>query len=541
MSGYSLLNQTKVLKLLEINKILTSSLDIETVLRNLVEAAEELIEVSDTVILYLYDSDDNALKIADGVGVNIDVMKNIRFKPGESLTGKVFSDKESQLFAHEEEIQKSMSSMSEENYQYYFEGVYRRKIRSAFCVPLLYKKKCLGVLVVDNFENDGIFTYDDMKVIEVIADQSAIAIENSNLYQILKKKNDQLEHSLEIHKKFTQVILDGGGINQITSVLSNIINSRVEFKNQIEDDQKLYPIARRNEILGYLQLEKDYSELSSLEKVAVEHASTAMALELVKINALYEKELHFREEIFNQILEGVPSSELNQILEHMNWKTEWDMACMVIQGRNGPLWETSQIKDKEWFIRSIESISHSICDHCLVFTRAFQTVLIIPIVKSESVVARIANTIDNQWGYLKDMIYGIGRKVPISQLNLSYREALNAIQYGKSVQHKKVIEYSRLGLERLLHKLDRSSLTYFVEDKMGKLLHQYPELFETLGNFIETNKNHKLTAERMHIHPNTLYHRLKKIEQILDISLSHESDWIDLVVAYKICVEYHNK
>ncbi|MBO8157778.1 MAG: helix-turn-helix domain-containing protein [Bacillaceae bacterium] len=541
MSGYSLQNQTKVLKLLEINKILTSSLDIERILRNLVEAAEKLIEVSDTVILYLYDPEDNTLKIADGVGINIDAMRNIAFKPEESLTGKVFSDQKSQLFAHEEEIQKCMSSMSEENYQYYFEGVYRRKIRSAFCVPLIYKDKCLGVLVVDNFENDGVFTYDDMKVIEVIADQSAIAIENSNLYQILKTKNNQLEHSLEIHKKFTQVILDGGSIDQITSVLSNIINSRVEFKNQKEDDQNLYPIARRNEILGYLQLGKDFSELSALEQVAVEHATTALALELVKINALYEKELHFREEIFNQILEGVPSSELNQILEHMNWKTEWDMACMVIQGRDGPLWETSHIKDKEWFVRSIESISHSICEHCLVFTRAFQTVLIIPIIQSERVVVRIADVIDKQWGHQIDMIYGIGRKVPISQLNVSYREALNAIQYGKTVQHKKVIEYSRLGLERLLHKLDQSTLKYFVEDKMGKLLKQGPELFETLGNLIETNKNHKLTAERMHIHPNTLYNRLKKIEQILNISLNHESDWIDLVVAYKICVEYHNK
>lgn len=66
------------------------------------------------------------------------------------------------------------------------------------------------------------------------------------------------------------------------------------------------------------------------------------------------------------------------------------------------------------------------------------------------------------------------------------------------------------------------------------------DYFVTLAKYIETNKNHKITANQLHIHPNTLYHRLKKIERTLNIQFDRENDWLNLLVAYKIHVSTHN-
>lgn len=215
----SYLTLPKAKKLLEINKMLTQSLKLEEVLKNLITAASELVQVTDTFMIYLYDELTGKLKIAEATGVEIEPLKRIEFAPGESITGKVFLEKKSKLFKSEQEIDFYMSNMSEENYQFYYEGVRRQKIKSAFCVPILYQDSCLGVLIVDNFNQDGIFSDADLEVIQIIADQSAIALEHSRVYQNLLQKNEMLSNTISIHKKFYQFIIDGEGIGQILLLL----------------------------------------------------------------------------------------------------------------------------------------------------------------------------------------------------------------------------------------------------------------------------------------------------------------------------------
>ncbi|WP_408007952.1 helix-turn-helix domain-containing protein [Pseudalkalibacillus sp. A8] len=533
-------NNKKVSKLFSINKILTKSLDINTILRTLVEAAKELIEVSDTIILYLYEPDENVLKVAEGVGIDIKVMKNISFSPGESLTGMTFTSRQSHLFAYKDEIEEHMTSMTENNYHYYYKGVYERKIKSAFCVPLIHQDQCLGVLVVDNFENDGVFTEEDMEVIKVIADQSAIAIVNSNLFQDIKSKNEQLEHSLDIHEKFTKVILDGGGIETILSLLSRIISTKVTYVEQksIDDDSNLYSIVHGKEVLGYFLLDKKLSSLSSINLVAVEHAATALTLELVRQNAQYEKELHFREELFQQLMDGTPVSEVKRFTNALQYNSQGEFVCMILEGKHDLLWKPSVTLEKERFIRLVEKICYNVCKSNFVFTKAFQTILIIPVDIKENV-EKIVNKIEEICSETKEIVYGIGREVPIQYIQDSYREALDAVRYGKINQNEKFIDYSKLGIERLLQKIDETTLEYYVSDKLGPLLSMEQEYVDTLGKLIETNKNHKLTAEQLYIHPNTLYRRIKKIERTMNISLDQENDWINVVIAYQIHVARH--
>ncbi|WP_170287517.1 helix-turn-helix domain-containing protein [Aquibacillus halophilus] len=532
--------ESKINKLFEINKLLTKSLDIGVILKTLVEEARNLLEVSDTVILYLFDPEEEVLRVAEGVGIDISIMRNIAFQPGESLTGKTYADRKSYLFAKEDIIKENMANMSTENYQHYFEGVFKRQVKSAFSVPLLHQEECLGVLVVDNFENDGYFTDDDIRIIEIIADQSAIAIVHSNLFQDLSEKNEQLKHSIDIHKKFTKAILEGGGIDTILSLLKRLLHVNIRYQDHIGDDHaRAYPIIRGKETMGYLHIEKEIDQLRSLEVVAVEHAATALALELVKINALYEKELHFREEVFQQMIEGIPYGELKRIQHYVNWDVNSELVCMIIEGRHASLWRPDLLLEKERFIRSLESISKTVSGSSFVLTRTYQAILIIP-VTSEQVIDRLVEKIQHQWNKEKEIVFGIGRKVPINEMGNSYHEAQDAVRYGKS-NGEIYVNYSKLGIERLLQKVDPTTLNFFVDDKIGPLIEMGSVYINTLSTLVLSNKNHKLTAEQLHIHPNTLYQRIKKIENRLSISFDQESDWLNLVVAYNLYVASNSK
>ncbi|MDC3423407.1 helix-turn-helix domain-containing protein [Aquibacillus sp. 3ASR75-11] len=528
-------NTNKVDKLLEINHLLTKSLDIEVILQTLVEEARNLLEVSDTVILYLFDPVDKVLRVAEGVGINKEIMKHIAFLPGESLTGKTYNSRESQLYAQEDILKENMANMSRDNYHYYFEGVFQRHIKSAFAVPLLYQDECLGVLIVDNFENDGYFTDEDIRVIEVIADQSAIAIVHSNLFRDLKERNEQLRNSVDIHKKFTKAILEGGGVDTILSLLSRILNTYAIFQDEVEQEStSAFPIIRGRETMGYIKLEKKMSDLSPLEVVAVEHAATALALELVKINTIYEKELHFREEVFQQMIEGIPRGDIRRIERYVGWSVKSDLVCIVLEGKQKQLWSEKSLLDKERFIRSLEGISQIVAGSSFVLTKMFQAILIIPVTKG-NIVELMVERIKRQWRDQKDIIFGVGRKGGLNQLGNSYREALDAVKYGK-ITGESFVDYSNLGVERLLQKVDSTTLSFFVDDKIGPLLTMESLYLETLGAFIRLNKNHKETASMLHIHPNTLYQRIKKIEKALDASIDIESDWLNIVIAYNLYV-----
>lgn len=537
MKNHSYLNPQKAAKLLELNKLLTQSLKLEEVLENVIMAASELVKVSDTFIIYLYDESDNKLRLAEGKGIDKESLQKVSFSPGESIAGKVFRDREPKLFLSENEIDDFMSNMSEENYRYYYEGIYKRKIKSAFCVPIVNKNRCLGVLVVDNFKQDGIFTDADMQVIHVLAEQSAIAIDNSNVYQSLKEKNDLLAQGTAIHNKFYQLIIEGGGIDKIVSLLESIIGSKVVHHSTdiYEKNEAVFSIVRGNEVLGVLELEKPIHTFTSLEQIVIEQASLTIAIELMKDNALLVKELQFREEVFNQLIEGISDHDLRRILNHFQWDEKCDVQCMVVEGEEFSLWHQDKLKDKEWFVRSIEEIVTIVCGKSLVLTRAFQLIMVFP-AENKNIAGKVIKNINAVWGTKKRLLFGVGRETSVHHIATSYKEAIRSVSYGKTSQDTNIVEYAKLGIERLLHEADGSAIEMFMWDKIGTLLHIDHVFLETLKTYIEHNKNHKETAAILNIHVNTLYYRLKKIKKLLEIDFNDEKEWLDVVIAIRLYV-----
>ena len=541
-NSYSYLTLPKAKKLLEINKMLTQSLNLEEVLKNLITAASELVSITDTFMIYLYDELTGNLKLAEAIGVKKEALKKISFSPGESIAGKVFLEKKAILFKSEKEIDYYMSNMSEQNYQFYIEGVYRQKIKSVFSVPIIYKERCFGVLVVDNFDQDGLFSKADLEVIQIIADQSAIALEHSNVYHNLLQKNEMLSEAISIHKKFYQLIIEGEGIARILLLLENLIGSKVihHEMNMYEQGKNFYPIVRGREILGVLELEKPFKHFNEYEQLIVEHACLTIALELTKDSSLLEQEFQFRNEIFNQLVTSLTDYDINRILQYLKWKESGDVQCLILEGQTNPLWEKDKVKDKQWLVLSIERMLTNICGNHFVVTNGFQLIFVVNEIQ-ESKLEKIVKGIKGIIGENKEVLIGVGRKTSINQIATSYKEAVKSINYAKTTKTSNIIEYAKLGMERFFYDIEPQRIEVYIQDKIGNLLSKEPILFETLLCFINNNKNHKETANELHIHGNTLYYRLKKIEEILQIEIYNEKEWVDIVIATRLYVAHHKK
>ncbi|GLB60282.1 helix-turn-helix domain-containing protein [Cytobacillus sp. NCCP-133] len=523
------ITQNKMIRLLEINRSLTQSLELEEILKRLVKAAFDLVENADTTILYKL-KEDGLLHFSQGVGVDARFMQQVKFEPGESLTGLVFLTKKG-VIASGHEFREHMSRMSETNFIHFYNGVFRREVKSGILVPLVYKNECMGVLVVDNFDKDVQFTEDEFHILEVVADQAAIAMMNSNLYEEVKRKNEELSHSLDIHRRFTKILLEGRGTAYILETISRILKIPVTYSETNDQQNNAFPIISSNELFGYFLLEVPIERLTNIQKAALEHAATALSLDFVKQNTLFEKEMHLRGEAFHDLLTGARLDA--RMLEKFRIQEKSSVSCMVIDCKSGFLWESTSILQKEKLVRSLEDILVKYGETSIVFTKSDQIVALLANERKRHG-QQLAEDIQRIMTFNNQAVIGMGREVPLSELADSYQEATEALSFAKNHKHKTFVTYSELGAERLWLNTDRSLLNKFISDKIGPLLQMEREYLQTMQVFLANNKSHKKTAEEMHVHPNTLTYRLKKIESQLDMDFTKKEDWIAIVLAFQI-------
>ncbi|SFM01828.1 helix-turn-helix domain-containing protein [Salibacterium qingdaonense] len=523
--------------LLHITRTMTSIHTIEDVLSTITKAAFELMTDSDTVILYLHDDTTGYLHFVEGLGVRKDRLEHVAFSPDESLTGHCFRTRTPYLCTREE-MQTFMTSMKPSNKKWFQEAVYHREIKSSIAVPLVYHDQCLGVLVVNNFETEIPFTIHDRNQMQIMADHSAIAIMNSRLIQSLKEKNQLLNSSLSIHKDFTRLVLEGSGPGRLLQKLEQILQQSVHFYEaqdpvSPEGEETLYSIVHSKEYIGCLELEQPLSSLSEIQQSALEHGGTALALEMLKARAVHDKELALREEWFEKLLTEDPLYQIESLTRQMGWNTIDTFQVMVIEGRDHPLWEVDRTMVKHQVLQKVEQLASSFGVPSFVVPKGIQVIMVMP-AKGEKLLSTIIHQLQKTLRVYADMAAGIGRETPLETVRYSFQEAKEAVSFAKTGTSGPVVRYADLGFERFFEKLDRKSLTVFVEDKLGPLLQGSSPLYETLRMYISCNQNHKKTADSLHIHPNTLYYRLNKIQQQLQLDFSKEKDWMDVRLAVDI-------
>lgn len=119
----------------------------------------------------------------------------------------------------------------------------------------------------------------------------------------------------------------------------------------------------------------------------------------------------------------------------------------------------------------------------------------------------------------------------------SYQEAKNLIPKKDMLpnpSNKKVLSASSMGIYKyMFNSGNQQEILNYCNDKLKKL-EMYDNtngsfLIDTLVNYYMCGFNVGKTAEIMYVHRNSLRYRLKKIEEILEISLDDSMEYLDLV------------
>jgi DNA-binding PucR family transcriptional regulator len=152
-------------------------------------------------------------------------------------------------------------------------------------------------------------------------------------------------------------------------------------------------------------------------------------------------------------------------------------------------------------------------------------------------VSEIIRTIVAKWETSDDsqLQAGIGNPYQgIENIMVSHDEANKALSYLSTQKREKSIQYNEIGVNRLFLNQSKKEIAAFLNEILGPLQWskgKTSDLEKTLYTYIACNKSATQTAEKLHIHINTLYQRLKKIEDLLNLDLNDPKDILQIQLA----------
>lgn len=180
--------------LVEMTALINSTLDPYAIKTKVIEAATRLLD-SESGSLILIDPKTKDLYFEVAVGEKSYEVKSIRVKKGMGVAGWVAEHGNPVI---------TNDIASEPRFYEKVDKTTGFITKNMVCVPVKSKERTIGVLQTIN-KNIGNFDYDDMVILYALANQVAVAIENSHLYQ--KSITDSLT-GLYHHEHFKATLKD---------------------------------------------------------------------------------------------------------------------------------------------------------------------------------------------------------------------------------------------------------------------------------------------------------------------------------------------
>jgi signal transduction histidine kinase len=156
----------------EVGSVITSTLDLRTVLHLIMDKAVELIQ-AEAGSLVLVDSDTQELVFEVTAGPGSADLVGMRLPPGTGIVGSVVQEHEPVLIRNAQADRRWYGGVDDST------GFVTR---SVVAVPMISRGQAIGVIQLLNRRDGGLFDKDDERLLTAFATNAAISIENARLF-----------------------------------------------------------------------------------------------------------------------------------------------------------------------------------------------------------------------------------------------------------------------------------------------------------------------------------------------------------------------
>lgn len=552
--------ESELTALFETANDLTGMRSLDQMLRAIVDRARNLLN-TDVAYLTLSDPErgDTYMRVTSGsVSARF---QRLRLGHGEGLGGLVaqtslpyvtanyFADSR---FQHTEQIDS---------------GVREEGLVAILGVPLQLNGQVIGVLFAAN-RRERPFSHAEVALLSSLATHAAIAIDNANLIddtrralaelntvnQRLQEHTASVERAAEAHDRLTDLVLRGGGIEDVAAAVGDVLGGRVRIHDLnstgtppgCEDPETAEAVrtalhsgrtarvgdtwvaaaAAGSELLGTLELRG--VELDTTGQRILERAAVVTALLLLIRRSATEAEHRVRGDLLDELLDtpGRDPESLRQRAARLG--ADLDVPHVVAVAES-PGADPGRLRLAAMHIAEVAG--------GLAGTRGGRVVLVLPGTELTPVGRRIAADLTTAAnGAVTVGVAGPAETLP--GFRSAFTEALRCLQTLRALgRDGEVAAPGDLGFLGLLLGDDRD-VDGFVTATLGPLLEYDAKrktvLVETVRAYFAAGGNLSRAKDALHVHVNTVSQRLERISQLIGADWQEPGRALEIQLALRL-------
>ncbi len=240
----------------ELGKALTSSLQLDQVLRTIMEKIDEFLR-PDNWSLLLLDEEKQELYFELAVGKASQALRDVRIKLGQGIAGWVAQHGETVVVPDTSKDTRFFAKVDEKT---------KTETQSIVAVPVRFRDTCLGVIELINCIGPDGFDPRDLKLLEALSDFAAIALENARHVKKIHEltiRDDcttlynarhmsfiletEIYRSQRYNYEFSVVFIDLDHFKQVNDTHGHLVGSRLlaEIGNALKAHCRLIDFAFR--------------------------------------------------------------------------------------------------------------------------------------------------------------------------------------------------------------------------------------------------------------------------------------------------------
>ncbi|WP_030610971.1 helix-turn-helix domain-containing protein [Streptomyces sclerotialus] len=551
--------------------------DLDAVLRAIVQRARSLLG-TETAYMTLNDpvEGDTYMRVTDGsVSARF---QQLRLGMGEGLGG---------LVAQTARPYVTDSYFDDPRFQHtraIDTGVRDEGLVAILGVPLKLGSGVIGVLFAAD-RRVRVFDHAEIALLSAHAAHAAVAIDTANLLaetrkamteleaanEIIRDRSGVIERASEVHDRLAELVLRGGGVQDVTAAVAEVLDGTVEFTDAervpaealercsradghaVRDgDDWVAAVRSGSEVLGALVL-RGHPRLDPVDQRTLERAAMVTSLLLLARRTAGEAEQRVRGELLDDLLDA-PDRDPRLLRERAaRVAADLDVPHVVLAARiedpaedgpatvtTGPDGAAATGRQRLWSAASHLAATRQ----GLAAARDAGVVLLLPLGR-DGEPGEAARRVARQLGAAVHAPVTVGASAPVpapaaapAAVAAAYaqarrcREALRVL--GRCGQGAAAEDFGFLGL--LL--ADGRDVDGFVRRTLGEVVdydtRRGTDLLRTLNAYFASGMSPARTKDALHVHVNTVAQRLDRIGRLLGPDWQSPSRALELQLALQL-------
>ncbi|OAK55681.1 hypothetical protein A3K89_19075 [Rhodococcoides kyotonense] len=431
------------------------------------------------------------------------------------------------------------------------------------------------------------FAPHEIELLTMLADHAAIALTTSRLRseeaarmqelvglnKELHQQRDLLEKSEDIHRRLTEIALRGGGVPGIATALSILISRAVLIEDlnggvigqssrtaAFPDDRARAAYASGEDLqhefschsvrlaeseVARMWISPGRTALSSVDERAVEHAALVTSLEVLRSRTADEVQWRLHGDLVNDVLGGVGDAAQTVVERAARLGHDLTLAhFMVVVALNKS--DSAHTDERlQQAVRRVHAWAETVSPRPLTALHRDRIVVLVPNIGQSAVAVaataeKIRNFVAPRGSGAAATAVNAGHSVALDGYARLHRSATGALSMLALMGRSDVtVALADLGLMGLLLQLDDAEqLLAFADRTLGPVRSydaaRKTDLLRTLRSFFACGLAVADTARTLHVHPNTIGQRLRRIQSLTGMDLSRPDHAMEIAAALTV-------